>query len=103
MNVFANRECNFLRNKIAKLELYKYEENIYSAYIVWLLRTSYFGSPVQRESSRNSNCNVVTSAVVESGLHLGTWAMRDAKFISENGIGDGDFVKHGNSLSPRSA
>jgi len=43
---------------------------------------------------------VDTSAVLESGLHFGEWAKCETRFTSEYGIGDGDFVKHGNSREP---
>lgn len=66
------------------------------------LHTSKFGVPVDRDKSLNSNCIVDTSAVLESGLHLGECAMCETRFTSEYGIGDGDFVKHGISREPMS-
>lgn len=67
-----------------------------------MLLTSKFCWPVDRDKSLNSNCMVDTSAVLESGLHLGDWAICEMRFTSEYGIGDGDLVKHGMSLVPMS-
>lgn len=67
----------------------------------WL--TSKFSEPVDRDKSLNSNWSVETSAVLESGLHLGEWAMCDMRFTSEYGIGDGDFVKQGIRREPTSS
>lgn len=64
-------------------------------------RTSNFGSPVQRLRSRNSSWIVVTSEVLLSGLHLGEWALRVARFISEYGTPESE-LKHGSNRVPKS-
>lgn len=53
--------------------------------------SSYDGSPVHRDKSRNSICIVVTSLVELSGDHLGECAIIVAKFTSEYGMPDGEF------------
>jgi len=63
--------------------------------------TSNFGSPVQRLRSRNSSWIVVTSEVLLSGLHLGEWALRVARFTSEYGTPESE-LKHGSNRVPRS-
>lgn len=70
--------------------------------VMLVLLTSKCCVPVDLDKSLNSNCMVDTSAVLESGLHLGEWAMWEIRFTSEYGIGDGDFVKHGISREPMS-
>lgn len=67
-----------------------------------MLHTSKFCVPVDRDKSLNSNCMVDTSAVLESGLHLGECAICETRLTSEYGIGDGDLVKHGISREPMS-
>lgn len=44
----------------------------------------------------------MTSEVELSGPHLGECALWEAKLTSEYGIGEGDLVKHGSNLSPKS-
>lgn len=63
--------------------------------------TSYFGSPVARLKSLNSNWMVVISDVLLSGDHFGACAFLVNKLTSENGIPDSD-SKHGNNLSAKS-
>lgn len=68
--------------------------------MIFFVLTSKFVTPVDRDKSLNSNCIVDTSAVLESGLHLGEWAICETRLTSEYGIGDKDFVKHGISRVP---
>lgn len=70
-------------------------------HLVYAPLTSNFGSPVQRLRSRNSSWIVVTSDVLLSGLHLGEWAFRVARFTSEYGTPESE-LKHGSNRVPKS-
>lgn len=96
MNMFRDFEWNSLKLN------WIYNSQI-TQWVILVFLTSKCCVPVDLDKSLNSNWMVDTSAVLESGLHLGEWAMWEIRFTSEYGIDDGDFVKHGISREPMSS